>query len=429
MPNKSAVEYGSFERTLDKTFTGEEGATTVRVDDGSLGSLRAYNRRRVIDALRQRGTASRAQIARYTGLSRSTVSSLVGELQDAGLVTETTRAGAGGGAQQQGRPPVLLALDRRAGAVIGFDFGHEDVHVAVADLSRTVLAERVLEIDVDHAGPGAIDEAAKLAGDALDEAGVPRERVLAAAMGISGPVDHERDLVYRSAILPSWVDIRPGAEMSSRLGVPVFIENDANLGALAEVTMGAATGVRSAIYLMIAAGIGAGIIVDGQVLHGAGGTAGELGHVLADENGPICRCGNRGCLETLVAGPAIVDLLRPTHGDDLTLDGVMALLRNDEPGARRAIEDAGRAVGRVLSGLVNVLNPEAIVVGGELAAAGDALLDPVRAAIRRHAIRPASDDVRVITSALGDRAEVLGALVLAAQRADVPNLSHPVPVP
>lgn len=404
----------------------------VRVEFGSLESLRAHNRRRVIDALRSRGTASRAEIARHTGLSRSTVSSLVGELQDAGLVIETTRTGDGGrvgGSPSQGRPPVLLTLDRRAGAVVGLDFGHEDVHVAVADLSRTVLAERVIEIDVDHAGIGAIDAAADMVHAALEEAGVPRERVLAAAMGLSGPVDHRKDLVHRSAILPSWVDIRPGAELSARLGVPVFVENDANLGALAEVTMGAATGVDSAIYLMIAAGIGAGIIFNGAVLHGVGGTAGELGHVLADDGGPVCRCGNRGCLETIVAGPAIIDLLKRTHGADLSLDGVMELLHAGDPGAQRVIEDAGRAVGRVLAGLVNVLNPEAIVVGGELAEAGESLLGPVRSAIARHAIRPASDDVRVVKSALGDRAEVLGALILAAQRADAPHLSQPVPVP
>jgi predicted NBD/HSP70 family sugar kinase/biotin operon repressor len=403
----------------------------VRVGYGSLESLRAHNRRRVLDALRTRGTASRAEIARLTGLSRSTVSGLVGELQDAGLVIETARSldGANGQQQSQGRPPVLLTLDRRAGAVVGIDFGHEDVHVAVADLSRTVLAERVTAIDVDHAGLGALDAAAALVNEALAEAQVPHERVLAAAMGVAGPVDHSHDLVHRSAILPSWTDIRPGAEMSRRLAVPVFVENDANLGALAEVTMGAATGTSDAIYLMIASGIGAGIIVGGQVLHGAGGTAGELGHVLVDDNGPICRCGNRGCLETLVAGPAIVDLLKRTHGPDLTLDGVMALVHADEAGATRAIEDAGRAVGRVLAGLVNVLNPEAIVVGGELAAAGEALLGPIRTAIGRHAIRPAGDDVRVVASELGDRAEVLGALILAAQRADAPHLSQPTPVP
>jgi predicted NBD/HSP70 family sugar kinase len=393
---------------------------------GSLESLRARNRRRVIDTLRQRGTASRAEIARLTGLSRSTVSSLVGELQDAGLVVETTGAGDGGvpRGQLQGRPPVLLALDRRAGAVLGIDFGHDDIRVAVADLARTVLAERVVEgIDVDHAGTGALDLAAHLAAEALEDADMPTERVIGAGVALSGPVDHEADVVHRSAILPSWVDIRPGAELSRRLSVPVHVENDANLGALAEVTMGAARGCRHAIYVMIAAGIGAGIIVDGRVLHGARGTAGELGHVLADERGPICRCGNRGCLETVVAGPAIVEMLRRTHGPELTLDAVLELVAGGEPGARRAIEDAGRAVGRALASLVNVLNPEIVVLGGELAAAGEALLDPVRAEIARHAIAPAARDVRVVRSRLGDRAEVLGALILAGQRADVPQLA------
>ena len=402
----------------------------AKVEYGSLESLRAHNRRRVLDALRHRGTASRAELARVTGLSRSTVSSLVGELQDSGLVVESTRAGDGGGVGgSQGRPPVLLTLDRRAGAVVGIDFGHGDVCVAVADLGRTVLGERTALVDVDHAGTGALDLAADLIDDVLEETGIPHDRVLAAGMGLSGPVDHEADLVHRSTILPSWGDIRPGAEMAERLSVPVYIENDANLGALAEMSMGAALGRRHVIYLMIAAGIGAGVILDGKVVHGAGGTAGELGHVLADDNGPICRCGNRGCLETLVAGPAIVDMLRPTYGADLTLDEVLAHAAAGEPGATRAIEDAGRAVGRALAGLVNVLNPEMIVVGGELAGAGETLLAPVRVAIERHAIRPAAADVDVVASALGDRAEVLGALILAAQRADAPHLSQPTPVP
>ena len=400
----------------------------TKVEFGSLESLRDHNRRRVVEALRHRGTASRAELARLTGLSRSTVSTLVGELQATGLVVERAEAGDGADGRSQGRPPVLLTLDRAAGAVVGIDFGHADVRVAVSDLSRTILAERVVDLDVDHAGIGALDAAAELVAEVLGEADVPRDRVLAAGMGLSGPVDHEGDAVHRSAILPSWSGIRPGAEMTRRLDVPVFIENDANLGALAETTMGAARGVRDAIYVMIAAGIGAGVIVNGALIHGAGGTAGELGHVLVDPTGPICRCGNRGCLETLVAGPAIVELLKRTHGDDLTLDAVLALVQQGDPSAQRALSDAGHAVGTALAGLCNVLNPQAIVIGGELSAAGDALLEPIRTAIGRHAIGPAAADAQLHVSALGDRAEVLGALILAAQRVDVPTLNPAVPV-
>jgi predicted NBD/HSP70 family sugar kinase len=393
---------------------------------GSLLSLREHNRRRVVEALRDRGTASRAELARLTGLSRSTVSTLIAELQENGLVIE--RPADGDVAGQQGRPPVLLGLDRSAGAVVGLDFGHADIRVAVADLSRTVLAERVLEIDVDHAGTNALDAAADLVTEALEEAGIDRARVLAAGMGLSGPLDHEADTVHRSTILPTWGGIHPAAELARRIDIPVHIENDANLGALGEVTIGAARGVSDAIYLMVAAGIGAGIVVGGRLIHGAGGTAGELGHVLVDEAGHICRCGNRGCLETVAGGPAIVDLLRRTHGEGLTLDGILRLVEQGEPGAVRAVTDAGHALGRALAALCNVLNPEAIVIGGELSAAGDVLLDPIRTSIERHAIRPAADDVRVVRSELGERAEVLGALIHASRLADVPHLS-PVSVP
>ena len=403
----------------------------ARTEYGSLGSLRDHNRRRVVEELQRRGTASRADLARFTGLSRSTISSLVAELTESGLVVETEPAaepGDGGRSQGQGRPGVLLTLDRRAGAVVGIDFGHADVRVAVADLSRTILAERSREMDVDHAGLTALDAAAELVAAVLEEAELPPDRILAAGMGVSGPVDHEADLVHRSAILPSWGDIRPGAEMRKRLGIPVFIENDANLGAMAEVAMGAARGVRNAVYVMVAAGIGAGVVIDGAIVHGAHGTAGELGHVLLDDNGPICRCGNRGCLETLAAGPAIVELLKPAYGEDLTLEQVLEHIEAKDPGALRAVADAGRAVGRALASLVNVLNPEVIVIGGELAAAGDALLDPIRAAIARYAIPSAAEDVSVVESPLGGRAEVLGALILAAHRADVPHFAQ-VPVP
>jgi predicted NBD/HSP70 family sugar kinase/biotin operon repressor len=400
----------------------------TKVEFGSLESLREHNRRRVVEALRNRGTASRAELARVTGLSRSTVSTLVSELQATGLVVERAAQPGEHDGRGQGRPPVLLTFDRSAGAVVGIDFGHADVRVAVSDLSRTILGERVVDLDVDHAGTKALDAAAGLVDEVLQLGEVPRERVLAAGMALSGPVDHEGDALHRSAILPSWGGIRPGAEMTARLGLPVFIDNDANLGALAEATMGAARGLADVVYVMVAAGIGAGILVGGRVLHGAGGTAGEIGHVLVDANGPICRCGNRGCLETLAAGPAIVALLERTHGPDLTLDAVLELVRQGDPSAQRALTDAGHAVGSTLAGLVNLLNPQAIVIGGELSAAGEALLDPIRTAIDRHAIGPAARDVGLHLSELGDRAEVLGALILAAQHADVPSLVPKVPV-
>jgi predicted NBD/HSP70 family sugar kinase/biotin operon repressor len=392
---------------------------------GSLGSLRERNRRQLLDALRQRGSASRADLARLTGLSRSTVSTLVADLQASGLVVEREHEQR---PSQQGRPPTLLTLDRSAGLILGIDFGHEQVHVAIADLSRTILAERVQSLDVDHAAHEALAAAVTLTGEAVAAAGLEAGRILCAGVGLSGPINRSTGMVHAGKILPGWDGIRPVAELSQRLDLPVHLDNDANLGALAEVALGAGVGARDAVYLMVSGGIGAGLILAGEIYRGTGGTAGELGHVLVDEGGPICRCGNRGCLETFAGGPAIVELLRPSHGAGLTLERVIALAGEGDSGARRAIADAGRVLGRSVAAIVNAFNPELIIVGGSVGAAGDVLLDPLREAVHRYAIPSAANDVRIARGVLGDRAEVLGALELAARQSGVPipATSHPV---
>jgi predicted NBD/HSP70 family sugar kinase/biotin operon repressor len=395
---------------------------------GSLGSLRDRNRRQLVDALRQRGSASRADLARLTGLSRSTVSTLVADLQASGLVVERQEADRPPQQQQQGRPPTLLTLDRSAGLVLGIDFGHDQVHVAIADLSRTILAERVQALDVDHAAREALTAAVALTAEAIAATGLDSGRILAAGVGLSGPINRATAMVHAGKILPGWDGISPVTELSQRLDLPVHLDNDANLGALAEVALGAGVGARDAVYLMVSGGIGAGLILGGEIYRGTGGTAGELGHVLVDESGPICRCGNRGCLETLAGGPAIVELLRPSHGPGLTLERVIALAAAGDSGARRAIGDAGRVLGRSVAAIVNAFNPELIIVGGHMGAAGDVLLDPLREAVHRYAIPSAAQDVRITRGVLGDRAEVLGALELAARQSDVPipATSNPV---
>ncbi len=387
------------------------------VGSGSLESLRERNRRELLNMLRRHGRASRADLARLTGLSRSTVSTLIADLQASGMVTEHEPTDAR--TSQQGRPPTLLSLDRSAGLVLGVDFGHERVHVAIADLSRTILAERVQELDVDRSAEQALTAAVRLTDDVVEAADVERDRILAAGVGLSGPIDVVSGEVHAGKILPGWVGVRPADELSARLSLRVHLDNDANLGALAEVTLGAGIGARDAIYIMVSGGVGAGLILGGELYRGAGGTAGELGHVLVDEAGPICRCGNRGCLEMMVGGRAIIELLRPSHGDALTLEDVIALVSEGDSGARRAIADAGRVLGRSVAAIVNAFNPELVIVGGELSAAGDVLLDPLRDAVHRYAIASAAQEVRITRGVLGERAEVLGALELAARQSDV----------
>jgi glucokinase-like ROK family protein len=388
---------------------------------GSLESLREHNLLRVIDVLLEQGVASRADIARHTGLSRTTVSSLVGDLIERGLVAERTEtddlhhrdSGAG-------RPPVLLALDRSAGAAIGIDFGHSHLRVAVADLSHEILAEQVRALDVDASAAEGLAAAADMVDAVLEQADVPRDRVINVGMGVPGPISHTTGNVGNGAILPGWVGVSPAAEMERRLGLPVVVDNDANLGALGEALFGAGRGAREIVYLKVSSGIGAGLIVGGRIHHGAGGTAGELGHVLVDEDGHVCRCGNRGCLETVAATTGLLEQLSRTHGNGLTIEDVVRLASGDDPGCRRVIADAGQHIGRAMAMLCNLLNPARVIVGGDLAAAGDLLLDPLRASLRRYAIPSAAEDAEVSTGVLGERAEVRGAIALAIGEADRP---------
>src|ERR687895_2638160 len=199
---------------------------------GSLESLRRLNRLRVIHALRDQGLISRAEIARRTGLSRSTVSSLVADLQADGLVVERAELGAAHGTQG-GRPPILLSFDSSAGAAVGIDFGHSHLRVAVSDLSSRILAERAVPLDTDHAAEQGLDAAAELVGDLLAEVGVDGAQVIGAGMGLPGPINQEDGLVGSSAILPGWVGVPAVARMAGRADVPVLLDHHAHPGPLA----------------------------------------------------------------------------------------------------------------------------------------------------------------------------------------------------
>jgi predicted NBD/HSP70 family sugar kinase len=383
---------------------------------GSLSSLREFNRLRIVDYLRINGTASRAELARRTGLSRSTVSTLVADLQRRGLVVEPPGQFAGEG--QPGRPAALLALDPSAGYAVGVDFDHDNVRVAVSDLSRSVLAEDSAAHDVDHDAAGSLDLAADLIEGVLEEAGIDRERLLGAGIALAGPIDHDRGMLREPSVLPGWADIDAAGELERRLDTRAYVDNDANLGALAEVTLGAGRNARFAAFVSISSGIGAGIVVDGRPYRGHNGTAGEIGHVVVDPHGPICRCGNRGCLETLASGPALLRLVQASREQRLTIRKMIELAKSGDPGCRRAIADAGQVVGGVVAALVNLFSPEMVVIGGDLGEAGDLLLDSLREAVRRDALPTATSELKIVAGELGERANLLGALALVLMQSE-----------
>jgi predicted NBD/HSP70 family sugar kinase len=373
-------------------------------------------RARVVGVLAETGAVSRADLARRAALAPSTVSAVVSELHAAGLVVEPAEPVHPAERGTVGRPPVLIALHRRAGVVAGIDFGKRHVRLAISDLSHALLAERHRALDADLPARDAIALAKEVFADALEEAEVARDEVVGVGLGLPGPVHRPSGELGNSTILPGWAGTRAAEAVAEALGLPVEVENDANIGALGEWMWGAGRGAAHMAYVKAATGIGAGFIVANAPYVGAGGTAGELGHTVVDPGGPICRCGNRGCLETLAGAPAILSSLRDVHGEGLTLRDAVALAVRGDAGCARAIADAGAAIGTAVATLCNLFNPQRVVVGGDLGAAGELLLGPLREALFRGAIRSAAEDVTIVQGELGDRAEVLGAVALVLGR-------------
>lgn len=383
-------------------------------DRTSLERLRAANRRSVLAALAADGPQSRADLARATGLSRTTVSSLVQDLIAAGQAVETADRGRphkGG----SGRPPLLVAATSAHGAVAGIDVGHHHVRVAVADQTGSVLAEDVRPVDVDRHGSATLDRAVRMLRSLTRTAGLEPGSLRGVGLCIAAPIDR-RTAQIRSDIMPGWRDLAPTEQLAERLGVPVAADNDANLGALAELHHGVAHGFGDFAYLKLASGVGAGLVLGGRLYRGATGIAGEIGHVQIVEHGRVCRCGNRGCLETEVSVPRLLEHVQPTHDETVTPERLLALDADGDTGVRRVLGDAGRTVGRALADLCNSLNPTLLVIGGPLGSA-PSLVAGVRESVDRYAQPNTAAAVRVVSAALGERAEITGAVAMAIARA------------
>ncbi|HZC70150.1 MAG TPA: ROK family transcriptional regulator [Jatrophihabitans sp.] len=381
---------------------------------GSPASLRALGRIRVLDALHEWGRLSRPDLTRRTGLARATVGSVIADLMAAGIVSEygTSRAAQ---LQRTGRPARFIGLLPTAAYAVGLDIGHDHVRCMLCDLGGEPIYDRSVELAVDRERNAALTVATQLVAEAT--ARRPRGRILGLGVDIASPIDPRTGNLHAEAIMPSWVGLRINDELAQRTGLTVRSTNDANAGVLAELRYGAAKDCADVIYIRLSAGIGAGVVCDGRLLLGAAGLAGEIGHVAVEEAGAICRCGNRGCLETVASPTAIAEMLAPSLGHVVNVDELLEFVRQGHRGAIRAVQDAGDAVGRALAVTATLLNPQLVVVGGELAAAGETLFTPMRRAIDRSAMSPHAANLKIVAGALGDSACVRGAAALVLAQA------------
>jgi predicted NBD/HSP70 family sugar kinase len=374
----------------------------------------------VTQALRERGALSQAQLARLTGLGKATVSRAIAELQKAGLVIDAGRSlmPAGG---SSGRPAAALTLNPSSGTCVGIQLGTHSIRVVLADVSHSVLATRIETLDWDYSPEQAVAATNQLIAELQREAGSDPSLLIAVGIALPSPVHPATGRVIRSSAIGTWGGLRVNEMFEERLKRPVFVENESSCAALAELTWGAAQGLSNFAYVKTEGGVGGAVVVNGKLQRGVAGGAGEFGHLICDPNGPLCRCGNRGCFEHYLSDWALLKPLQSTYGDGFAIEELIDRALAGDKGCRRILVDAAEIMARCISAACNLLNPEAVVIAGSLISAGELLMKPLREFLSRHVLIPLEEDemgptTRLLFASLGKDASALGAMGLALRQ-------------
>ncbi|MFI9559585.1 ROK family transcriptional regulator [Nonomuraea endophytica] len=348
---------------------------------------------------------TRADLGRVTGLSRPAVQLRVGELIERGLVVERTDAPSTGG-----RPPVRLEFNAGGGVVLVAALGASRTRVAVCDLSGAELAARRFHIDVEQ-GP---DVVLPLLMDTWDEllGDTPRSRVRGVGMGVPATVEFAQGRTESARVMASWTGVVIPPLIRARFDVPVLVDNDVNVLAIGE-HRGAHANVTDLMFVKISTRIGAGIISGGEILRGALGAAGEIGHIpVRDGGGVLCRCGNIDCVDSVASGTALLRDLRAAGKDVKTIEDITALVRAGDAQTMATVREAGRRIGEVLASAVNILNPSVVVLGGDVAETFGPLVSSIREVVYRRSTALATRTLRIEASRMGAGAGITGCAVM-----------------
>ncbi|RME77248.1 MAG: ROK family transcriptional regulator [Chloroflexi bacterium] len=379
----------------------------------------------VVAAIREAGTLSRTDLARQLGYSRSNITSTVQGLLERHIITEV-----GPGESQGGRRPVMLSLNGKLGYVVGIDLGATSLDMALADFNGHLLERSSEPADVRDAPEKVLGRMTEIALEFLQRRRIQPEQVLGIGVGVPGPVQFSSGLLIAPPLMPRWEafpikdffrDTFPAAR--------VVVDNDVNVMAIGELYAGAGKGIDNFLFIKIGTGIGCGIICKGQIYRGSDGCAGDVGHICIDYNGPVCHCGNVGCLEAMAAGPPIAaraeEAARRGQSEflaqrlaakgALTAKDVSEAAATGDQVANQIIKESGRMIGGMLAGLVNFYNPRLILIGGGVSKTGYKLLSAIRQAVLRRSTALSTRDLHIDLSSLGDDAGVVGAIHLALE--------------
>jgi predicted NBD/HSP70 family sugar kinase len=371
----------------------------------------------VLTLIAESEAASRADIARRTGLARSTVGQQIDELLRRGIITETVV-----GQSVRGRPPRTLTISPEAGTLAVVFVSPESTGVAVTDLNGDLIARDTVDLRVETGPDTLLAAVAEHVRTLLTEHGRTGSPVRQVVVGLPAPVDFVRGCPVRPPIMPGWDGFPVAARMTELLGAPTLVDNDVNLMALGEAERGTG-GDAPLLCLSVGTGIGAGLITaEGTVHRGADGAAGDIGHThVPGHDEALCACGKTGCLEAVASCRAILTALDiPEHTPDDPAHGLRLLcerLANGDAQALHEVARVGVEIGEVVAMLVLTFNPRTLVLSGPVADACDELLASIRAVVYRRAPSLATRKLVITTSQLGERAGLIGAVVLAVQQA------------
>jgi glucokinase-like ROK family protein len=375
---------------------------------GNRDLIRAINRSHVLNAIKSYGPIGRAEIARRTGLSPATVTSITAKLIAQKLVLEKSAGDSSGG-----RPPILLVINPRGGYVVGIKLTETHAVCALTDLEASVIAKSSMSLS-GHDPAQVVEDLARMVLSFVREQRIAKKQLFGVGIGLAGIVDAENGILRQSPIY-GWNNVPLRDMLQSKLHIPVYIENDVNTLTLTERWFGPGQGIDNFLTVTIGRGVGLGIVVNGQFYRGQVGGAGEFGHVTINPDGPLCACGKRGCLEAYVGDPGLIraaqeysnsgKITSPIHN----LNDLLVLAQNGDPGACQIFDQAGRILGIGIANLINLFNPKRIIISGEGTREGDFLFLPMKESIQQNTMPGLYDPETVMIAPWGDDAWARGA--------------------
>lgn len=386
----------------------------LKLRSGNKQLIREINKSLVLNLVRDHGVISRTDIAEAAHLSLATVSGITSELIEQGLIYEHEE-----GTSSGGRRPILLALNRRAGLVIGAKLTETHVVAALTDLNAEIVAQLEVPLGSNHSPEGVVSVMC----DAVTglRAAQPDKPVFGVGVGMAGVIDR-RTGVCRFSPFFGWRDVPLRSMLEQRLSLPVMLENDVNTLTIAEKWFGAGVGVSDFLVITLGRGIGMGMVLNGHLYRGGCGSGGEFGHITMVPDGPQCDCGKRGCLEALVSDPAIERRMQAALGRAMTIEEASNLARQGDVTASSIFASSGRTLGMGIAQLVNIFNPPLLVVGGEGTRVLDLLLEPLQQALQACCFDGFFEDMRLVVEPWGDDAWARGAASLMLEELFRPAL-------